>query len=164
VDYWDGKVYSGKQWLNGYTAPLDKLPLFVKAGSVIPMNPLMNFDGERPLDTLFLDIYPGKGPVQYRLYEDDGNSREFKKGVNATTLIGLKGKETIQINAIKGNYKGMLQQRNYTLYIHLGEKPESVWVNGVKNSHWEYTLAKQGVLTVQCGRWQVNKKVVVQLK
>lgn len=164
VDYWDGKVYSGKQWLNGYDAPLDKLPLFVKAGSVIPMYPQMNFDGERPLDTLFLDIYPGEGPVRYRLYEDDGISREYKKGVSATTVIDLKGKETIKINGIQGNYKGMLLQRNYTLYVHLGKKPVSVWVNGVKNSHWEYTTAKQGLLTVQCGRWSVNKNVEVQLK
>jgi len=90
--------------------------------------------------------------VKYRLYEDDGISREYKKGVNATTLINLIGKESIQINAVLGNYKGMLMQRNYTLYIHLGKKPESVWVNGVEISHWDYTTAKLGVLTVQCGR------------
>ncbi|HEY4208690.1 MAG TPA: TIM-barrel domain-containing protein, partial [Puia sp.] len=44
IDYWDGTAHAGKSWLNGYKAPLDKLPLFVRAGSIIPMYPQMDYD------------------------------------------------------------------------------------------------------------------------
>jgi alpha-glucosidase (family GH31 glycosyl hydrolase) len=77
-DYWDGKMYDGKRWLNNYDAPLDKLPLFVKAGAIIPLYPQMNYDGEKPLDTLTLDIYPLK-KSSYVLYVDDCLTRAYKE-------------------------------------------------------------------------------------
>jgi alpha-glucosidase (family GH31 glycosyl hydrolase) len=164
IDYWDGKAYSGKTWLNGYKAPLDKLPLFVRAGSIIPMYPPMDYDGERPLDTLSLDIYPGEPSFTYKLYEDDGNTREHRKGIFATTGISVKESATrsiVTVNGITGRYKGMLKSRCYTLFVHTPRKPASVMVNG-KPAHWNYDAGdRNGVLTIECGQWPVDKEVVV---
>ncbi len=166
VDYWDGKIFTGKQWLNNYAAPLDKLPLFVKAGSIIPMYPKMNYDGEKPLDTLSLDIYPN-GITNYQLYEDDGLTREHRKGVFATTNISVKQKLahiTVSISAIKGGYKGMLEKRFYKLYLHGKQKPNAISVNGHATKKWIFDPnEKNGVVTVNCGQLDVRKKLMVSI-
>ena len=55
-------------------AALDEIPVFVKAGAIVPMGPDVNYADEKPLDPLTLDIYP-KGTTTFTLYEDDGESR-----------------------------------------------------------------------------------------
>jgi alpha-glucosidase (family GH31 glycosyl hydrolase) len=129
-DYWDGTEHSGNQWINNYDAPLDKLPLFVKAGAIIPMYPEMNYDGERRADTLTLDIFPS-GKSSFDLYEDDGTTREHRKGAFAKTLITVAaGNETtVTVNAAKGNYNGKYLTRNYVLQIHNTTKVSSVMEN-----------------------------------
>jgi alpha-glucosidase (family GH31 glycosyl hydrolase) len=83
-NYWTGKRYTGKQYANIVTT-LDTLPLFVKAGAVIPMQPAMNYVGEKPAGTITLDIFPGKGKLE--LYEDDGTSLAYQQGKFAVTTI-----------------------------------------------------------------------------
>lgn len=166
IDYWDGKVYSGKQWVNNYSASLEKLPLFVKSGSIIPMYPQMNFDGEKPLDTLSLDIYPN-ATVKYQLYEDDGLTRQHRDGVYATTnIIAAQKAETnsITINAIKGSYKGMLSKRSYVVYLHSAKKPAAVTVNGKKITDWSFDASdRNGVITINTGQCNVNENVVINV-
>ncbi|MGI8950795.1 MAG: TIM-barrel domain-containing protein [Chitinophagaceae bacterium] len=168
VDYWDGKIFSGKQWINNYAAPLEKLPLFVKAGSIIPMYPQMNYDGEKPLDTLTLDIYPQQ-KSSYNLYEDDGLTREYKTGKFATTNISCDENTNsikIIIAAIKGSYSNMLEQRNYVLQIHAEKIPSLITINAQKisNTGWKFSNDKNGLLIIDCGKWNVNKKVEVIIK
>jgi alpha-glucosidase len=91
-DYWTGDAYAGGRWLNNFAAPLEKLPLLVKEGAIIPMYPQMYYDGERPADTLTLDIYPA-GSSAFDLYEDDGLTRDYRKGAFAKTLISVKAGE-----------------------------------------------------------------------
>lgn len=167
IDYWDGTVYNGKQTLENYSAPLDKLPLFVKSGSIIPMYPQMNYDEEKPLDTLTLDIYPN-GNTNYQLYEDDGKTREHRQGIYATTTITdllTTNSETITINAIKGSYKGMLQNRNYELLVHRTLKPKSITINGKQFKDWSFDITnKKGLLKINCGKWNVKEKVEILIK
>lgn len=129
-DYWDGKELSGNTWLNGYAAPLDKLPIFVKAGAIIPMYPLMNYDGEKKTDSLTLDIYPYKKSA-FNLYEDDGLTRDYKKGDFAKTLIQVNEQKnvSITINAAKGKYNGQMAKRVYLLNIHSHTAPVQITVN-----------------------------------
>jgi alpha-glucosidase len=166
IDYWDGKVYAGKQWINNYSAPLEKLPLFVKSGSIIPMYPQMNFDGEKPLDTLSLDVYPNSA-VKYQLYEDDGLTRAHRTGVFATTTITAAqkaGATTVTINAIQGSYKGMLSKRSYVVYLHSAKKPAAVTVNGKKIADWSFDASdRNGVITINSGQWKVNENVVINV-
>ncbi len=168
IDYWNGKVYDGKQWLNNYDAPLDKLPLFVKAGSIIPMYPQMNYDGEKPLDTLTLDIYPSEKSV-YQLYEDDGKTRQYKEGKFATTNITCNvtsNATTVGISAIDGSYENMLSNRNYVLQIHTAKKPSSVLINSKKlsSAQYHYSNEKNGLLIINCGDFDVQKNVEVLIK
>lgn len=130
-DYWDGTAYSGPTVINNYNAPLDKLPLLVKQGAIIPMYPLMNFDGEKKTDTLTLDIYPA-GKSSFDLYEDDGLTRAYKTGAFAQTLLEVDATKGIQvkINAARGTFDGMHAKRIYLLDIHQPVKPKKVTVNG----------------------------------
>ncbi|TWF41358.1 alpha-glucosidase (family GH31 glycosyl hydrolase) [Chitinophaga polysaccharea] len=130
-DYWDGTAYTGATVLNNYNAPLDKLPLFVKQGAIIPMYPQMNYDGEKKTDTLTLDIYPA-GKSSFDLYEDDGLTREYKNGVFARTMIEVDATQgtRITINAARGTYTGINKQRAYVLQVHRATAPKKVMVNG----------------------------------
>ena len=57
-DFFDGTEYAGNQTLMGFHAPLDKLPLFVRGGAILPMYSQMMYDAEHPTDTLTLKLYP----------------------------------------------------------------------------------------------------------
>jgi len=129
-DYWDGTIYGGKTWMNNYSAPLEKLPLFVKAGSIIPMYQQMMYDGQMPADTLTLDIFPG-GKAEFDLYEDDGLTREHRQGAFATTKLYANSDSSDKvleagINAVQGDYEGKLLKRSYIFQIHSAQAPKSI--------------------------------------
>jgi alpha-glucosidase (family GH31 glycosyl hydrolase) len=131
TDYWNGEQLNGGKWLRHYAAPLEKLPVFVKAGAIIPMYPAMNFEAEKRTDTLTLDMYP-EGNTSFKLYEDDGLTREYKKGVFATTLFEMNAGKNINVtlNAVKGKYVGSFDRRSYHLMIHTNTFPKKVSLNG----------------------------------
>ncbi|MBW4690568.1 MAG: DUF4968 domain-containing protein [Lyngbya sp. HA4199-MV5] len=81
-DWWTGDRYDGNTHILAH-APLERMPLYVKAGAIIPMQPVMQYVDERPLDELRLRIWSGLG--QYTLYEDDGHSFDYREGAWATT-------------------------------------------------------------------------------
>lgn len=71
------------------------MPLYVRAGAIIPMGPVMQYTDEQPLDQLTLRIWPGTG--ESTLYEDDGHSFEYRAGAWATTAyrVHQAGQQTI---------------------------------------------------------------------
>jgi len=118
LDYWTGDRYTGPQNIS-YTSPIDKIPLFVKAGAIIPMQPDMNYVGEKPVDPLTLDIYPS-GTSSFTLYEDDGETENYKKGAFAlTTFVSVEREDgiIIDIGQSKGQYEGKLKNRGYILKL-----------------------------------------------
>jgi alpha-glucosidase (family GH31 glycosyl hydrolase) len=130
-NYWTGEKVKGKQHITVPT-PLLQMPIFIKAGAIIPMQQPMKYIGQEPVDTLRLDIYPG-GNSSYSIYNDDGTSMAYKKGVYAITKIqcyqnndGTK----IEINTPKGKYD--VPTRSYKLTIHTFHAPVSVSSNGKK--------------------------------
>ena len=84
-NYWTGEEYEGKSYRH-VVAPLDTIPLFVKAGAIIPMQPEMIYTGEKPVDVITLDVYP-HGESNYDLYEDDNLTSNYKTGNFAVTKI-----------------------------------------------------------------------------
>jgi alpha-glucosidase len=148
-DYWNGHAYTGNTWLNNYPAPLDKLPLFVKAGAIIPMYPAMNYDGQKRADSLTLGIYPYKRS-SFNLYEDDGITRDYHKGAFTKTLIEVTADNNVQVNihAAIGDYDGKYMQRVYLLDVHQPAAPKKVAVNGenlpVYTSSAQFNKAKTG--------------------
>ena len=95
----------------------------------------MNYVGEKPADVLTLDLYP-YGNTSFNLYEDDGLTRDYKKGEFARTLIsvsspkGEKGTITVDIAKAKGDYKGRYQERTYLLDVRSESSPSNVTVAG----------------------------------
>lgn len=81
-DWWSGESYVGPTHILA-RAPLEQMPLYVPAGAIIPMGPAMQYTRERPLNELTLKVFPGTG--EGNLYEDDGESFEYREGHWATT-------------------------------------------------------------------------------
>ncbi len=137
VDFFSDKVYYGGKNITVQT-PLDKLPLFVKTGSIIPMQQVMDYSNEFPLDTLILRIYPSsKEKTSFSLYEDDGSTLDYQKGSFAKTIFsqevnGSQGNEQINVNigTSTGMYNGKQAARIYLAEIHLVfDKPSEVKCN-----------------------------------
>src|SRR5258708_32237578 len=89
-------------------APLESVPMFVRAGAVIPMGPEMNYVGEKPSDPLSFMIYPNEnGESATALYEDDGVSPTYKHGVYRRTRIAalrVNGVIKIELSEPEGSY------------------------------------------------------------
>lgn len=124
-DYWNGEKYAGGKYHN-IVSPLEKLPIFVKSGAIIPMQDEVPFDDKKSYGNITLEIFPGeKGSFQ--LYEDDGISEEYQEGNYALTQIKKTriGQETkIILNPSIGEYQ--VPSRNYTLKIHFPKNPKAI--------------------------------------
>ncbi|HEX9372756.1 MAG TPA: TIM-barrel domain-containing protein [Roseiflexaceae bacterium] len=86
-------------------APLERMPLYARAGAIIPGGPEMSYTDERPLDRLTLDLFPGDG--EFTLYEDDGQSFAYEQGQLCTTRYTLRQAGdtlTFEIGAREGAY------------------------------------------------------------
>ncbi|MFD9458756.1 TIM-barrel domain-containing protein [Streptomyces sp. NPDC059985] len=139
TDYWSGRTYAGPGWLNGYRAPLDTLPLFVKGGAVVPMWPRMNHTGEKPVSTLTYDIHP-RGSSTFSLYEDDGLTRAHESGafarqrVDVTAPTSGSGTVTVSVGATTGDYTGKPASRGYEFSLHVASAPTSLTVDGIPSA------------------------------
>ncbi len=113
-DFWTNKKYNGGQTISLATA-LDRVPMFVRAGSILPLGPEMQYVGEKAWDNLELRIYPG-ADTTFTLYEDEGDSYRYEKGVYSTiTFRWNNAKRQLTIGERQGQYPGMLQTRTFTL-------------------------------------------------
>ena len=122
-DFWTGKRYQGGQTVILETQ-LNRVPMFVRAGSIVPMGPVMQYVGEKKWDNLELRVYPG-ADATFTLYEDEGDNYNYEKGVYATIPISWSERtHTLTIGERKGNYPGMLEQRHFTIVNPEGQKLE----------------------------------------
>ena len=108
TDYWTGTQSAGGRMIR-VDAPLETVPLFVRGGAIIPMGPEMNYVGEKPSDPIAFAIYPdSQGHAKTSLYEDDGTSLAYNKGVIRRTAVSYKtnaaGAE-INVAAPEGSYQ-----------------------------------------------------------
>jgi alpha-glucosidase (family GH31 glycosyl hydrolase) len=126
IDYWTGKAYDGRRYLNAL-APLDKLPIFIKAGSIIPTQVVQQYAGEHTVENITLEIYPS-GTDTYTLYNDDGKSLDYQQGAFALTQITHDAGK-IHIAAPVGNYHSSL--KTFTLKIH-GADGKFTYIKDVK--------------------------------
>jgi alpha-D-xyloside xylohydrolase len=118
-DFWTGERIPGGGFITAQ-APLETLPLYVRAGSILPMGPFVQYTSEKPADPIELRIYPG-ADGDFTLYEDDGETYSYEKGAYST--IGMHwddAKRTLTIGERKGDYPGILQRRTFNI-IWVGE-------------------------------------------
>lgn len=133
-DYSDGKTTYGAGNIR-YNAPVDKLPVFVKEGAILPKMPVMQYVGEKPLDELTLDVYPltETGESSFVYYEDDGTSQDYQSGMYATTKYVCETeysdqtrKLTFHIGERDGAYADSVAQRDYMMQFHKMAYEDSV--------------------------------------
>ncbi|WP_018566537.1 NPCBM/NEW2 domain-containing protein [Streptomyces sp. PsTaAH-124] len=136
VDYWTGRTYHGPVTVNGYQAPLDTLPLFVRAGATIPMWPGVNSYQDRTAGSpLAWDVYP-QGRSTFTLYEDDGVTRQHRAGkygeqpVTVTAPRSGAGSVRIAVGAESGDFTGKQKSRPYAFTVHTGSAPAQVGLDG----------------------------------
>ena len=94
---------------------LDQVPMFVRAGSILPLGPEMQYVGEKTWNHLELHIYPGADGT-FTLYEDEGDGYRYEEGIYTTITFHWNDKvRKLTIGQRKGQYPGMLQQRKFTI-------------------------------------------------
>jgi alpha-D-xyloside xylohydrolase len=111
-DFWTGKSTPGDQRFDA-DAPLDRIPLYVKAGSVLPLGPDIEYAGEKPDAPIELRIYRGAN-AHFDLYEDQGDTYNYEKGEKATIPIDWnESSQTLTIGSRTGSYPGMPVRREF---------------------------------------------------
>ncbi|MGA9450296.1 MAG: TIM-barrel domain-containing protein [Verrucomicrobiia bacterium] len=116
LDFWTGLAVGGGQTIAA-DAPIDKIPLLVRAGSIIPMGPLVQFAAEKPADPIELRIYPG-ADGDFTLYEDENDNYDYEKGVYATIAFHWDNvTRRLTIDDRKGSFPGMLKKRTFNIVV-----------------------------------------------
>lgn len=111
-NFWTGEELRGERFITA-AAPLETLPLFVRAGSIVPMGPAMEYTGQKPEDPIELRVYPG-ADADFTIYEDDGLTYDYEKDAYATIPIHWDdAKNTLTIGARQGGFPGMLERRTF---------------------------------------------------
>lgn len=122
IDAWTGKVESGNRIINAIV-PLEKFPLYIKAGTIVLLAPEMLYIGEKPWDTITLDVYPSTERVAGdELYEDDTRTEAYKKGEYRKTAFSASADDknktvTINIDAAKGSFEGVSDSRSWVVRV-----------------------------------------------
>lgn len=183
VDYWTGKLYQGGQILNGHNAPLEKLPVFVRAGAVVPQGIVARNASLVPEDSpITLDVY-AKGKNSFTLYEDDKVTREYKDGKASRQLFEVEapdygpGTVSVKINTREGDYAGKAPARPYQLAVHAGEAPQDVRMGSkvlakvadkaafdAAGTGWYFDAANNGTVHIKTGSIASDKSATVLLK
>jgi alpha-D-xyloside xylohydrolase len=112
-DFWTGARFQGGQTLD-VEAPLDRLPLFARAGSILPLGPVVQHTGE-PVDTIELRIYGGRDG-QFEFYDDEGDNYNYEQG--AFEIIAMTWNDDqllLTLGGRAGSYPTMPSTRRFTL-------------------------------------------------
>ncbi len=140
-DLYTGKHFEGDRKLSA-DAPYSRMPVFVKAGSIIPFGPELQYTSEKPADTIHLFVYAGKNGV-FKLYEDEGNNYDYEKGKYST--IECQYDDTakqLTIHDRKGSFDGMLQQRVFRISYITPYKPKGADPDSVADQQVQYNGKK----------------------
>lgn len=109
-DFWTGESQVGGRTFTA-DAPMERIPILVRAGSILPMGPRMQYTGEKRSDPIELRIYPG-ADGSFALYEDDGSTYDYQRG--QSSVIHLRWNDasrTLKIESRRGSFRGMLATR-----------------------------------------------------
>ncbi|HTQ49486.1 MAG TPA: TIM-barrel domain-containing protein [Candidatus Acidoferrales bacterium] len=115
-DFWSGEWLNGAQTISA-PAPYDAIPIYVRAGSIIPTGPDLQYTGEKPADPITLHIYAG-ADGRFTLYEDDGLTYDYEHGGFATIpLVWDDARHTLTIGEREGKFRGMLKERTFNAVL-----------------------------------------------
>ena len=165
-EYPGGMPFKGGQSIH-VRHPLESMPLFVRAGSLIPMQPDMPFSAARPLDTLIVEVFPGPSG-RFRLYEDDGLSLDYLSGKHAWTPLTCTEQGSallVGLGPTEGAYDGQGKGRAYELRIHRSAQPRSVTLNGhaLPAGRWSWD-GPSSLLTVHIDAQSIRTRLSVEVR
>jgi len=111
-DFWTGSMVDGGRMTNAI-APMERLPLYVRAGSILPLGPDEQWSTEKPADPIEIRIYRG-ADGDFSLYEDENDNYNYEKGAYATIPLHWDdAAHTLTIGDRKGQFPGMLESRSF---------------------------------------------------
>ena len=121
-DFYSGKYFEGGQDLL-VDAPYERMPLFVREGSVIPFGPAVEFVGEKPSDPLTICIYGGRD-CAFTLYEDEGINYNYEKGKCSTIKFTWdENEKRLTIGERRGSFEGLEVNRKFIVKLITRGKP-----------------------------------------
>jgi alpha-D-xyloside xylohydrolase len=114
IDFWTGKKYESNQTIDA-AAPLETIPLFVKAGSIVPMGPFIQYAEEKTNGEIELRVYTGSDG-SFSLYEDENDNFDYKKGMYSIIPFSWnENTKTLVIGKRAGTFPGMLKKRTFNI-------------------------------------------------
>lgn len=115
-DFWTGKLIKGGQTIDA-AAPIETIPLFVRAGSIVPMGPYLQYATEKPADPLEIRVYKG-ADAEFVLYEDENDTYNYEQGNYSTISMSWnEAKKTLTIDNRQGDFPGMLKDRTFRIVL-----------------------------------------------
>ncbi|CAG0980778.1 partial Alpha-xylosidase BoGH31A, partial [Anaerolineae bacterium] len=116
-DFWTNQCYQGGQTIEA-SATLDLLPLYVRAGSIVPLGPRRQYVDDQPNAPIELHLYPGSDGC-FQLYEDEGDNYRYEQGVFATIQIEWDdAARRLMLGQRVGQYPGTPEQREFRVVVH----------------------------------------------
>jgi alpha-glucosidase (family GH31 glycosyl hydrolase) len=161
-DFFSGKAYSGGRTFSARYA-LDATPVFVRAGAIIPEQPVSEYSDAKPLDSLVLNVY-GSGDGSFELYEDDGSSLDYERERARTPMthsVASDGVESLTVAPTQGSYRGQPQARSYEVRLYCGSRPGSVTVNGRPVTGWRWDAAR-AMAVIEVPRQPISEALHLQ--
>ena len=130
-NFYDGKYFEGGQKITA-DAPMERMPLFVKEGSIIPYGPAIEYTSEKTAENITLYIYAGKD-ASFTLYEDENTNYNYELGKFATIQFGYnEATNTCTIQDRKGSFGGMLKSRNFSIVLVTKNSPQAFDLDKIK--------------------------------
>ena len=121
IDYWTGKTEEGGKWIE-CKSEISTLPLYVKAGSIIPTTEVAEYAAAQIGKPVTINIYPG-ADCDFTIYEDEGDNYNYEKGAFSTIPMTWNDKKnTLTIGQRQGSFDGMLNTRTFIVKTPKGEK------------------------------------------
>jgi alpha-D-xyloside xylohydrolase len=113
-DFWTGRLIPGGQTIDA-AAPIETLPLYVKAGSIVPMGPFLQYATEKAADPIEIRVYAG-ADASFVLYEDENDTYNYESGKYSTIAMNWnEAEKTFSIEDRKGDFPGMLKNRTFRI-------------------------------------------------
>ena len=180
--YWDGRVVDAPATGSEVDVQVDlaTLPIFVRAGAILPMYPAALYDGEKAKDQMTFDIYP-HGRSEFNWYEDDGLSRDYRTGAFSQQRITVNapktgtGKIVLTLHPVIGSYQGQLPKRRYEFWLHTRIKPAQMYQNGKvlkqidaadayanSESGWYFDPSHYGIIRIKIASQSIRESTTLQ--
>ena len=164
LGFFNGKRYQGGSTFTAHYA-VDEIPVFVRAGAIIPEQRPSEYSDAQPLDPLILNVY-GSGSGRFELYEDDGVSLGTDDPARhalttITHTVGSDGTHRVVIEPTVGAYPAQPAARSFELRVHGAGKPSSISVNGRDGGAWRWD-PHQGTASIVLASQSIRERLSVE--